>query len=237
MNSVRLYYIRHNGESDLAQLDKESVGQWSSELSIQKQASVQRLVHNSNRMTSLLGSRLLKMCTQHENIDNFRLSDVQYPDTGKPFWKNNNNSFFDFNISHSGNLILIAVSKTLKVGVDAEKVRELKRLTFKKVMLPEELIQIHETPDLFFELWSKKEAVVKAADTAGLARISDVFLKENQAVLDETNWCLKRIDLDERDDDRCDDKYAIHLATSEPVDELIIKHISIDELIRGSSHT
>ena len=233
MNSVRLYYIMHNGESDLAQINKESVSQWLSELSMRKRTSVQRLVHNSNRMTSLLGSRLLKMCVQHENIDNFRLSDVQYPLTGKPFWKNDN-FFFDFNISHSGNLILIAVSKTLKVGVDAEKVRELKRLTFKKVMSSEELTQIHEKPGLFFELWSKKEAVVKAADTAGLARISDVSLKEGQAVLDETKWCLKRIDLDDRDDDRRDDKYAIHLATSEPVDELIIKHISIDGLISMS---
>jgi len=222
MNSVRLYYIKHQGENDLAQIDQLLMNQWLSELSLQKKASIQRLLHNSNQMISLLGLRLLKMCAQDEGVNDFQLSDVQYPDTGKPYWTKNNAYNFDFNISHSDNLILIAVSKTVKVGVDVEKVRELKRLNFKMVMLPDELTDIHEAPSLFFDLWSKKEAVVKAADTAGLARMRDVKLSKNQAILDETAWYLKSIDLD--------DQYAIHLATSESVDELIIKNIPVNKL-------
>ncbi len=221
MNSVRLYYIKHEGENDLAQIDTIRVQQWLSALSSQKQASIQRLLHYRNRVTSLAGLRLLRLCAQDESISNFKLSDVLYPDTGKPFWKNNND-YFDFNISHSGNLIVIASSATLKVGVDVEQIRSLKSLSFKRIMSADELADIEQTPVLFFDLWSKKEAVVKAADTVGLARMSDVSLKQNMAVLDEEQWFLKSINLD--------DQYAVNMATSKVVDELIVKKIQIKNL-------
>ena len=221
MNSVRLYFIKHQGENDLAQIDAIRVQQWLSELSSQKQASIQRLIHYRNRVTSLAALRMLRLCAQDEGIRNFKLSDMQYPDTGKPFWKNNKN-YFDFNISHSGNLIVIAASAAVKVGVDVEQIRQLKRLSFKRVMSADELAEIEQTPVLFFDLWSKKEAVVKAADTVGLARMSDVSLKQNMAVLDEKQWFLKSIKLD--------DQYAINMATSKAVDELIVKQIQIKNL-------
>ena len=221
MNSVRLYYIKHEGENDLAQIDTIRVQQWLSALSSQKQASIQRLLHYRNRVTSLAGLRLLRLCAQDESISNFKLSDVLYPDTGKPFWKNNND-YFDFNISHSGNLIVIASSATLKVGVDVEQIRSLKSLSFQRIMSADELADIEQTPVLFFDLWSKKEAVVKAADTVGLARMSDVSLKQNMAVLDEEQWFLKSINLD--------DQYAVNMATSKAVDELIVKQIQIKNL-------
>ncbi len=221
MNSVRLYYIKHQGENDLALIDALRVEQWLSELSKQKQASIQRLLHYQNRLTSLAALRLLRLCAQDEGIGNFKLSEVQYPDTGKPFW-GNNNSYFDFNISHSGNLIVISTSATLKVGVDVEQIRQLKRLSFKMVMSAEELAEIQQTPVLFFDLWSKKEAVVKAADTVGLARMRDVNLKQNMAVLDEDQWFLKSINLD--------NQYAINIATSKVIDELIVKQIQINNL-------
>ena len=221
MNSVRLYFIKHRGEDDLAQIDAIRVQQWLSALSSQKQASIQRLIHYHNRVTSLAGLRLLSLCAQDEGIKDFKLCDVQYPDTGKPFWKNNKD-FFDFNISHSGNLILITGSTTLKVGVDVEQIRQLTCLNFKRVMSAAELAEIQQTPMLFFDLWSKKEAVVKAADTVGLARMSDVSLKQNMAVLDEKQWFLKSINLDEQ--------YAVNMATSQAVDELIVKQVQIKNL-------
>jgi 4'-phosphopantetheinyl transferase len=221
MNSVRLYYIKHRGKNDLAKIDAIQVEQWLSALSSQKQASIQRLIHYRNRVTSLAGLRLLSLCAEDEGIRNFKLSDVQYPDTGKPFWKNNKD-YFDFNISHSGNFIVIAASATLKVGVDVEQIRLLRRLSFKRVMSADELAVIQQTPVLFFDFWSKKEAVVKAADTVGLARMSDVSLKQNMAVLDEKQWFLKSINLD--------DQYAINMATSKAVDELIVKQIQMKNL-------
>ena len=221
MNSVRLYYIKHQGEIDLAKIDAIRAEKWLSELSQQKRSSIQRLIHYRDRITSLAGLRLLSLCAQDEGIRDFKLSDVEYPQPGKPFWKNNNDSF-DFNISHSGNFILITASTTLKVGVDVEEIRQLKRLSFKTIMSADELTEIQQTPVIFFELWSKKEAVVKAANTVGLARMSDVSLKQDMAALDEQQWFLKSINLDSQ--------YAINMATSKAVDELIVKQIQIKNL-------
>jgi phosphopantetheinyl transferase len=89
-------------------------------------------------------------------------------------------------------------------------------------MSSDELAEIKKTPVLFFELWSKKEAVVKAADTVGLARMSDVCLKQSMATLDEERWFLQSINLDKQ--------YAVNMATSKVVDELIVKQIQLKHL-------
>ncbi len=221
MNSVRLYYIKHAGESDLAQIDALLVEQWLSVLSAQKQAAVQRLLHHRSRVDSLAGLRLLNECALDEGITEFDLRDVQYPKSGKPFWSKEG-VFYDFNISHSGDFILVAASASSRVGADVEKIKELKRLNFKMVMSAAELVRIQEAPILFFDLWSKKEAVVKAADTVGLAKMGHVKLKSDSAKLDNEKWHLKTVDLDKG--------YVINLATSGPIDELIIKQLQLTQL-------
>jgi len=94
------------------------------------------------------------------------------------------------------------------------------------VLSADELAEIQQTPDRFFDYWSKKEAVVKAANTTGLGRMRDVQLRKNHAVLDNKKWYLKNIELNAP----LLNQYAIHLATSEPVDEVIIKQILLSEL-------
>ena len=230
MTSVRLYYIKYDARSEHVPLDKKQQERWSSELSVQKRGAVERLVNSNDRIMSLLGSQLIKLCARDEAVDDFRLADVVYPEAGKPYWQSKQGSVIDFNISHSNSCVMVAVSRTVKVGVDIEKIRQLKNLNFKMVMLPDELKLIRETPALFFELWSRKEAVVKAANTSGISRMRDVALTGNLAVLDGTSWHLRNINAD----DELDNSYEISLATSELVDELKIKSISIDELIRSS---
>lgn len=227
MNSVRLYYINHNGKCDLAKVDKERIGRWLSELSAVKCKAVNRLINIEDQITSLLALQLLKMCVRDEEIDDFCLRDVRYPETGKPNWLSKQGHVLDLNISHSNTCIVVAVSDKVKVGVDAEKVRELKNLNFKMVMLPDELMSIRETPGLFFELWSKKEAVVKAADTSGLSRMRDVILTGDQAMLDGERWYLRNIKMEGKNKE----PYEVYLASSEPADKLIIKNIVIEELI------
>lgn len=228
INSVRLCYLIQQGECDRSQIDEPQQVQWLSELPAKKQSSIQRLVQYGDRITSILATRLLIRCAQNEGIDAFRLRDVQYPDQGKPCWQGKADDFFDFNISHSGKLIIVAASKTMKVGVDAEKIKALKNLNFKMVMSVDELMQIQQTPDLFFELWSQKEAVVKAANTSGLGRMRDVQLKQDYAMLDDMKWYLTNIKLNES----LTDQYAIHLATSRPADEVITNQIVLSDLIQ-----
>ena len=232
MNSVRLYYMIHKGKSNLAKVGNKQMDQWLSELSMSKRKTVQRLINSDDQIASLLASQLLKMCARDEAVDDFLLCDVNYPETGKPNWQSKQGYVLDFNISHSNQCVLVAASNTVKIGVDVEKIRELKNLSFKMVMLPDELKLIRETPNLFFALWSKKEAVVKAANTSGLSRMRDVILMEDQATLDGVDWYLNSVETGMQ----IDDQYEIYLATSEPVDKLIIKNIILEDLIKDPAY-
>lgn len=227
MKSVSLCYLVHKGESDLSQINEQLMHQWLSELPSLKQASVLRFLNISDRMTSLLATRLLLRCAQRHGIQNFRLSDIHYPAHGKPRWQSQTGDFFDFNISHTDKLIIVAASKSMKVGVDAEKIRGLKNLNFKRVMSSDELAKIQQTPRLFFDIWSKKEAVVKAANTRGLERMRDVQLKQEHAILDNIKWHINNIEIKQP----LSNEYAIHLATSMPVDNVIMQQEAFSDLI------
>jgi 4'-phosphopantetheinyl transferase len=76
---------------------------------------------------------------------------------------------FDFNLSHSGDLALVAVSRIGEVGVDVEKLRPLpgaQRLA-DRFFLPQESAALRQMPEsgraaAFFNLWTRKEALAKA---------------------------------------------------------------------------
>ena len=70
-----------------------------------------------------------------------------------------------FNISHSGDMVLLAFSTEVPVGIDVEKVRPIEHQKFVKQFHEEELRDFEEariSEDRFFEYWTRKEAVIKA---------------------------------------------------------------------------
>jgi len=83
---------------------------------------------------------------------------------GKPFI---DNSTIEFNVSHSGDYSVIAVTKNKPIGVDIEKAKDTfneniaKRIFSKEenqylMSLPEE-----KRANAFFTIWAKKEAYIK----------------------------------------------------------------------------
>lgn len=87
----------------------------------------------------------------------------------------------EFNLSHSGDLAIVAVARDRQVGVDVERLRELPDAM--------NIAQTHFTPDerdalgslppaerrdAFFRCWTRKEAVIKAVGH-GLALALDSF--------------------------------------------------------------
>ncbi|MBC8290386.1 MAG: 4'-phosphopantetheinyl transferase superfamily protein [Planctomycetes bacterium] len=89
---------------------------------------------------------------------------------GKPFladWQNP--SRLRFNVSHSHGHILIALARGLEIGVDVEPVRSLPDMdaVARDVMTHEEHflydISRAKKPETFFRVWTRKEAILKAA--------------------------------------------------------------------------
>lgn len=90
------------------------------------------------------------------------LKQLTFLQSGKPIIRNQN---IHFNISHSGNLVGVAISKTGTIGLDIEKFRKFKNIDsafafFSK--LEQKAILTSDSPDKkLIELWSKKEAFIK----------------------------------------------------------------------------
>ncbi|RIK32259.1 MAG: phosphopantetheine-protein transferase [Anaerolineae bacterium] len=85
---------------------------------------------------------------------------------GKPFLTDHE---LEFNLSHSGDYALIAVTRERKVGVDVERIRaeveieELARRNFSPREVSElTALPLEERLNGFFSCWTRKEAYIKA---------------------------------------------------------------------------
>jgi 4'-phosphopantetheinyl transferase len=105
----------------------------------------------------------------------------RYEKHGRPVLMASPESDIEFNVSHSGEVFLIAVTRKRKVGVDVEKVR----LDIEADEIAEHYFSPHEAllmrslprdqrPWAFFCCWTRKEAYMKACGK-GLAMALDSF--------------------------------------------------------------
>ena len=106
---------------------------------------------------------------------------------------------FFFNLSHSGEVALCAVSQLGEIGIDVERIRPLRD--------PERLARDHLSPEErrrrpdwshesalaeFFRIWARKESILKAAGlglSRPLSRVDTV-----RGVLDHRDWWVTDLD-------------------------------------------
>lgn len=114
---------------------------------------------------------LRSLLSRHTGIEPSAIR-FEYSERGKPRLGNDPRgraSEIEFNLSHSSDLCLIAVARGASVGVDVEKVRNLHNLDglAATVLSARELgalneVSPHRRVSTFFDLWVRKEAVLKA---------------------------------------------------------------------------
>lgn len=130
---------------------------------------------------------------------------------GKPLLTEGN---IEFNLSHSGDYALVAVSRERNVGVDIEKIRsdiEIENLA-SRYFSPREISELTALPPeqrmhAFFHCWTRKEAYIKAQGL-GLSLPLDSFdvalALGSAAILRATRpdpneaarWSLRSLDVD-----------------------------------------
>lgn len=85
---------------------------------------------------------------------------------GRPRLKYPEVKNFDFNISHSGDWIIIALNRNGAVGVDIEKIKPIDISIAKDYFAKEELEYLHaskgELLENFYKIWTLKESFIKA---------------------------------------------------------------------------
>ncbi|MFA7060227.1 MAG: 4'-phosphopantetheinyl transferase superfamily protein [Pedobacter sp.] len=170
-------------------------------------AEILRFRRWEDRQASLFGKLLLLHALRCNGQDQGSaiLERLEYTETGKPFIRGAG----DFNISHSGGCVALALAADGEVGIDVEIIRSIQIADFSRY-LPE--IPALETSDpslsqnMFYACWTKKEAVLKGDGSGLMAPLEQVTLQGDTSLFHERQWHLREID--------CGAAYCCHAATS-----------------------
>lgn len=159
------------------------------------QHEIEQFQRWEDAQSGLLGKLLLVKGLEVTGADPELINTLTRSPESRPFFKT---SPVDFNIAHSGDYTLCVISDNCRVGVDVEKVRPVNIAEYEREFSPDEWTMLESQSfsyRTFFELWTKKEAVVKG-DGSGLGKpLAEVDVRHTPAILNGASWYLHRIDL------------------------------------------
>ncbi|MBF0389043.1 MAG: 4'-phosphopantetheinyl transferase superfamily protein [Desulfamplus sp.] len=183
-----------------------------------------KLIRWEDRQNSLTGKLLLKYGL--ENLYNLpkSINLVQVSPFGKLFIPNGPT----FNISHS-DFCTICVFNSLKeqscilsdIGVDIEKVKPIEVRDFFNVFTIEEQAMITDSKSplcTFYEIWTRKEAVLKAQGSGLTNSLNKFCVSQNQADINGSLWYTHPIEV-------CKG-YICHIATKERSPKISIQSMT-----------
>ena len=125
----------------------------------------------------ILGRMMLKSGISELGLKDSKFSELYFNKFEKPLIKG-----ISFSISHSQSMVICALSKSVKVGIDIEVDQRLKLADLQSFFTEKEWQDIQNASNQkmrFYQYWTRKESILKAIGT-GLAKLEDIHL------LDET---------------------------------------------------
>jgi len=172
--------------------------------------------HWKDAQASLLGKLLIIKA-----LDDFECGiscrEVYFNDYGRPCLDHT----LDFNISHSNDFVVCAVSEEGKVGIDIEKIRPMEAERFQKYFSRDEIREIASAEDKdeqFFRYWTLKEAVLKAEGIGIRVSLKSILIHGDRAVFQGKAWNLREL--------RPHRDYMMHLASSGKVGDVSIEEVA-----------
>jgi len=177
--------------TDGNRVSHELAGHWLGELSYARQTELQRLRQTEDRNNSLLGMQLLKTGMNHLKFRGFHLSGVHYRANRKPHLSEE----VDFSISHSGELVVCALTKNGRIGIDTEKLRPVSIHSFSQFLSTSECLDSGESSDVLIDLWTCKEAALKGCGDCRLDQLKDITISGDAARIGTRRFYLHRLEL------------------------------------------
>ncbi len=170
---------------------------------------IQRFRHWEDAQASLYGKLMLIEGLQRYGHSAGALNDITFSDYGRPSLAGGP----EFNISHSGSLVMCALTTERKVGIDIEEVKDIDLDDFRSIWRQDEWDQINTADGSlipFFTFWTKKEAIIKA-DGKGLSiPLQSIFIGPATARIGADEWHLKQLPMQPG--------YLCHVASNLPLD-------------------
>lgn len=150
---MKLSYI------DISALETTVFKKWLLGADEEKQKSINKIPTDGKKQLRIAADRLCRVSLSP--VLGMKPEEIVFGknDFGKPTAQG-----AEFNISHSGSLAVCVVSKN-PVGIDIEKVRDIRPETAKKFATDEEIAYIGESSERLIKIWTLKEAYFKCLGT------------------------------------------------------------------------
>lgn len=185
-----IYYTDYNNVRENITLD-ELIKKLPSEM--HKRAN--RYKFEADAFNFTLGRLLLKKGLKDLGTDS-KVEEIRYFESGKPFLEN-----VYFNISHTDGLVACAFSSDGEIGLDVEKVKQIKLTDFKAWFTEKEMSDIlaASSPiERFYWYWTRKESIIKALGVnLSYLHAVEIDATKNVFIEKEKRWFLKDLDLPE----------------------------------------
>lgn len=155
-------------------------------LSAEELARAARFKVETARQKFLVCHFLLKQTLSRYLRTDARSIRYRYGEHGKPFLDAPASQNVNFSLSHSGDRLLIAVRRGAEIGIDIEKVQERSNpiQLANHFMSRDEVQQLVRLTDpaaqreLFFTLWVRKEAFIKALGKGFFHPLNETLMQE-----------------------------------------------------------
>jgi len=171
--------------------------QYLSLLSPELQEKNMRYTQWKDRMANLFGKLLLADALERSGYVSDCMKAINYNSYGRPYIDDG----IDFNLSHSGNYVICAIGRKLRLGVDIEEIKPVHFDEFSEVMTATQWQEIKQSGNplrTFYSYWAIKESVIKA-DTRGMSiSLDKIIIGTDQATCENSTWFLTNININEQ---------------------------------------
>lgn len=179
-------------------------------LSEQEKEKASRFRREADRESSIAARGALRVLLSGYAGVSAAALDFCYSENGKPHVVD---SDVDFNLSHSGDWVVLAFGRNRNIGVDVEKIKWTMdvRAVAARYFAPDEVDLIVNAADphtMFFQLWARKEAYVKACGSTLFSELSrfPVPIEERG---EKDGWIFQRLE--------AGSQYAAAVVTDRPL--------------------
>ena len=176
---IKIYYANIN------LIDKDLINKYNN-----KEKYLQ-MSNENKRKEQIVRDILLDYVIKKENIS----ESIVYNKYGKPDFSNFNKHF---NISHSGNFVIIAISN-YEIGIDIQKIVEYDDMKLNKMIKhiysDNDYNYYNQNDNITFsEIWSIKEAYLKCIGIGLIKNIKDIYIDyENKNIVLKDNKILNYV--------------------------------------------
>lgn len=158
-------------------------------LSEHLQKKISSYLGNKKKQQRIDGLALLATALKNHKINENAINLIYYNSFGKPFI----NTEIDFSISYSNNTTVLGFIKKGSIGVDVERIRTVDCTLFKDYFSLKEwefMSQNSFNEVVFFKLWTRKEAVVKAIGKGVFIELNLVEVLQDFIIIDDKKLYL-----------------------------------------------